>query len=195
MGELDNSSVVISLLVLSTIAIFVHGFGAALLSLQLRHEENIQRTLLINLSCVEILGNLFRIFISNFHVFYKDPMKRIEVQMEVFDLRRYSLIIANTGIYWLYLSSLIYITMNRMLEIKLNLKYQIYCTPIRVKLVLATSWIVAILICLILCIIESQKEFLILNSMDYYMVFVSAVLEIFYLILVILAYVFILHRV
>ena len=191
MEKMDNPHVVICLLVLSALAICIHGFGAIILTLQQRYEENIQQTLLINLSCVEVLANIFRILYTNFHVLFKDPIKRVEVYLDVFNLSRYCLIIANTGVHWLYIVSLTYITVNRLLEIVLNIKYQIYCTIKRVKILIVISWVMTVLLCVVLCIVDATKEFLILVSMDHYMVYVSAVLEFLFLLLAIFTYAFI----
>ena len=99
MENMDNPHVVICLLVLSALAICIHGLGAIILTLQQRYEENIQQTLLINLSCVEVMANIFRILYTNFHVLFKGSIKRVEVYLDVFNLRRYCLIIANTGVH------------------------------------------------------------------------------------------------
>ena len=184
----------VTLIVLYIFIIIIHGFGSILLIKQHRQQQNVgnmQCIFLINLSCTEILANCLRILCIPLHHIISIPSHLMNPFAEV---QRYSFIIANTGIYLLYLSSMAYITLNRFFEVKLNIKYNIYCTIYRLKFLLITTWVFCIVTCISLSLVDVFNPFLIFILMDSYLVYIYASLEVVFLLLAITTYVFIFKK-
>ena len=134
----------VTLLVLNIGNVALHGFGVYILTcLYNQGQRNSQNLFLINLSISEILIGLF------------DCFNRIPDLISVSDdiltiintINNYITIVAFTGIAVVYYMVMIYITLDRLLNILLSLRYRIYCTETKAKNLLQVTWIVALLIC------------------------------------------------
>ena len=70
-----------------------------------------------------------------------------EILPTINTIHNYMSIVVFTGIAVVYCMVMVYITLDRLLNILLSLRYKIYCTETKAKHLLQVTWIVALLIC------------------------------------------------
>ena len=134
----------VTLLVLNIGNVALHGFGVYILtSLYNQGQRNTQNVFLINLSISEMLINFVVCLrrISDFISVSDDKPTIIN------RINNYMTIVLYTGMFPVYYMVMVYITLDRLLNILLSLRYCIYCTGTKAKRLLQVTWIVALLIC------------------------------------------------
>ena len=115
--------------------------------------DSIQRLLVINLSITEaIMSSIGVIATVSEMISYKEG-----ASSNTFD--KYVTIPRNTGLVFMYFLSMIYITVDRLLEIHLNIKYPLYCSQTKTKWLLITAWMIAILMSLSVIFVTMTTEF------------------------------------
>lgn len=122
------------------------GCGYLLICQYKRDRKGVQQLLMINLCANELVMNLLGIFYTPPELFVslKDESKETS---DVF--RSYVLVCGATGIYYSYYLSMIFITFDRLLGIRLHIQYRVYVPFRLVKGILITSWVSCITISII----------------------------------------------
>ena len=134
-----NVALKIILLLLNLLNTFLHTTGFDLLfHLYKEGNQEVQILFLINLSLIEGFVNITG-FISQITFFY------IETSTIANEIYTYIRIIHATGMAFIYLMAIIYITVDKWLEILLNIKYSLYVNERRVKYLLTATWLIGLL--------------------------------------------------
>jgi len=127
----------ITFLVLCSVNISVHTIGSyILISLYRNGHNSIQRLFITNLSITEAILNLLGVlsimtnFISHGSIATSKPS----------DAADYVNMANYTGIGMQYLLMMIYITIDRLLEVYLNIKYPLYCKEKHAKRLIVLTW-------------------------------------------------------
>ena len=132
-----NVALKIIILLLNLLNTFLHTTGFYLLfHLYKEGNQEVQILSLINLSLIEGFVNITG-FISLF--FY------IETSTIANEIYTYIRIIHATGLAFIYLMAITYITVDKWLEILLNIKYSLYVNERRVKYLLTATWLIGLL--------------------------------------------------
>ena len=127
------------LLLLNLLNSFLHTTGFYLLiCLYKEGNQEVQILFLINLSLVEGFVNITG-FISQITFFYIKP------SIIANEIYTYIWIINETGINFIYFMAIIYITVDKWLEILLNIKYFLYVNERKVKYLLTATWLTGLL--------------------------------------------------
>ena len=72
---------------------------------------------------------------------------------------KYVSIIRKTGLAFAYTSLMIFITVDRLLEIFLNIKYPLYCTAAREKWMLVAMWLTALFILVTVIVLSLMNDY------------------------------------
>lgn len=145
-----DRGIVIILLVLNMLNVLLHAFGVYLLKTIQRTEDNIQYIYLTHLSICEALMNLFE-GLRHIPNFLELSANQHSVNQ---DLQSYTKIIMFAGISLVYYFVMIYITLDRLLDILLNIKYPLYINIVKVKNLLRMTWFVALLVVVTVCFLQ-----------------------------------------
>ena len=131
-----------------TVNIILHSIGIHSLVLIYKHGQlqSPQRLLLIYLSFAELLQNIARfIYCISFLALLRLP-KIVLVEISI-----YVNFILITGLLYLFISALVFITLDRLLCVILGLKYSTYCTIGKTKTIIASTLFISLVICCIAC--------------------------------------------
>jgi hypothetical protein len=177
-----------SLTTIAFINIIVHSIGLyLLLCLHKNNDGDINQMYIINLSAVELLGNTFW--------FLTDLLNLIEVFITplpiIADARVYISFITCTMFLFVYYMSMVYITIDKFLEILLNIKYPIYCNTTKTKYLLTVTWVLGFFFCISLIVVCK------LGGFEYRVPFVKYVYPTFdflFICIVVACYSYIIHR-
>ena len=104
----------------------VHSFGCYTLIIQYRTtRKTVQQFLMINLSLTELIQNVLATLTTPIYDMNMDiPAKLAEDMRHVQDY----IVIVYEMMTFNYYTSIIYITCDRLLAVRLSLKYRLYCT-------------------------------------------------------------------
>ena len=137
-------STLIALVCLFTVQlvnIALHSIGCYLLiTLYKRGQDTTQRILLINLSATELLLNVFGGVMSIQSILILKGMDILEEQ------HVYTSIIRDSGLMVIYFIDMYFITIDRLLEILLNINYYSYVSQEKVKYLLFATWLFGIIL-------------------------------------------------
>lgn len=131
----------LTLLVLNIMNILLHGMGSYLLRIQYRKgKKNPQIIFILNLSVCELIMN----FLESVRriIFLFKLSSSVVLMLE--EVQKYVLIVMFTGISFVFYMDMLYLTIDRLLCILLNLNYNYYCKSSRAKYVLYITWTVGI---------------------------------------------------
>ena len=160
----------------------LHSTGCYLLHSTIKKGRGyIQQLFIMNLSVSELLKNLLKLFrytIQLTGLFYTLPQA---LNVAVFYVRLNHI----WGVYMLSYLSMLYITADRLLATTLNLKYKLYITELKAKVLVVFSWVVVLLFSFSLSILHHTTGFVIdnIHAASFY-----AVSHIFYTVLAIFTY-------
>lgn len=130
-------SITIVHIVLNFINIFLHGTGIYLLNiLRKREESNIQNLLILNLSVTELSMNAFELIRTVFLLLKKYNL----ASFTTMQIEEYLSIVMYFGISIVFYLDMSFITLDRLLNILLAIRYRIYCTEERAKYLLYVTW-------------------------------------------------------
>ena len=177
------------LLVFNILNVIIHSLASYLLiCLYQNGDQNVQQLYLINLSVSEALANFLGIFTSSLteSIAFSESTASI-----VEEVQSYIWIIVYTMIYLLYYMSMIYITTDRLLDILLNLKYPVYCDEFKAKCLLITTWILGIILCLVVVLLHTFKDW---DCEDAFFKYFYPTVDFLFLIIAMFTYVFIFKK-
>lgn len=180
-----NVVVNVTLFFLSLINIFIHSVGCYLLySLFRNGKENLQQFYLLHFSSCQVVINSLELFCCLLEMI---PTSTVDFH----GLREYMDIIniaGNGTVYYLFTS---YITIDRLCDILLNIRYPVYWSERKVLYLIISSWLTGLALSVIFCLAYG------LINLNYYQVLFTYYFPTFnvgFLILVIVTYSFIFHR-
>ena len=145
----------ITLLVLNLANSLLHGVGIYLLvTLFPQSRFKIQQRYLIHLSVCEFTINTLEVIniLNGFVEYSPDAQSKVD---EVF---HYVLIIQFTGVSLVFYLDMIYLTLDRLFEIVLNIKYPVYWSEEKARNLLIVTWVVSGLITVAFCIAHGLLE-------------------------------------
>lgn len=174
------------MIIFQTVNILFHTVGLYLLKVLRRngHDDN-QFLLVMNLSASEIILNQSYIVLFTLSILqHLKPGATLDILIKYFE------ILSSAFINFVYYFSMIYIAINKMLEVQLNIKYQIYCSERNVKRLLYTTWISGFMLSAVIMIMEYLVEFHFHVVLTYF----YTTLDIMFIFVVGGAYIFIFHR-
>ena len=145
----------IILIILRLLNVIFHCLGCILLVSQYRNgEDTPQQLFLINFSSIKAIQNLMTIFMSP----WSDMISLSDSVLQHVDMfQEYFVIIIEILIWLMYHVNMLYMTIDRMLAIWLNLKYSLYCTLSRAKYLIICTWITSVLFLLIIMFMYAFK--------------------------------------
>lgn len=174
---------------ISFINVIVHSIGLyLLLCIQKNYDENVQQIYIINLSVVEIFGNILW-FISDLNKFI--VFDSITPYPYITQVNDYVSFITCTVFLFVYYMSMVLITIDKSLEIFLNIKYTLYCSALRAKYLVYLTWMLGCFFCI--GIILACKIY----GLQYQLPFIKFVypaFDIFLILIVVICYSYIFHR-
>ena len=173
---------------LNIINVFLHSTGIYLLCcLYKRCRYKIQQLYLINLSIAECIMNLFEALIL-FGIFVpvsNDTAQILDIFID------YVLIVQFTGIAIVIYCVMIYITLDRLLDISLNIEYPVYWDESKAKYLLILTWVLSAIYTLTTCLMYKFVEFD-WKAVAYKYIFPT--LEFSFVVLTIITYSYIFHK-
>lgn len=173
---------------LTLVNITVHSIGLhLLLCLHKNDDGDVNQIYLINLSAVEILGNVFWFFV--------DILRLVEIsglKSPVIDtVQMYISFLTCTLFLFVYYFTMVLITIDKCLEIFLNLKYPLFCNSANAKYLLACIWVVGGIVCVSLILACKVGGF------DYrvpFVLYVYPTFDLSYIAIVVGCYSYIFHK-
>lgn len=124
--------------------VLLHSIGIYLLvKIQQRNSGNIQTVYVINLSVCEAIMNFLELLrrIPSFFTIRADVESTISVVNE------YIHIVMFTGISFVFYWVMIFLTLDRLLDILLNIRYPIYWNETKTKNLLGGTWFLGVMLC------------------------------------------------
>lgn len=177
----------------------LHGLGFYLLMcLYMKGQGNVPQLLVINLSLVECVLNIFLIIQNSVNYQYlhlkynKNATKEDTAVLKT--LSRSLGFIGYTGLLYLYYAAMIYITVDRALAILLSFKYHHFMTKTKAKIILLATWIFNVSLIISLIVIGAVyswntiirfNSLVIWYSVSYY---IPAFFDFLYLVIALISY-------
>lgn len=184
-----NSILLISLLILNLVNVFLHGIGSTvLIYLYPKTRQKAQQLYLIHLSVSECIMNVLesiRIIAKLSDYPSNSPNSVVE------KIRHHILIIAFTGVSFVFYFDMIYITVDRLMIVVLNHQYTRYWNKGKAKLLLLLTWCGGVVISMLVTVTYVLVDF------DWEAVFFKyfyPIAEFAFIILAFLTYGFILRK-
>lgn len=182
----EDITLEILLLVVYFINVFIHAFGIYLLAkLYKRNNDNLATLYLLNLSMSELTRNvlkiiegpIFRSLVYNDHEVLGIIVNQIRL-------------ISATSVEFLFYGSMFSLTLNRLFEIALNIRYPVFWNLQKGKQQLIAMWILGVVLYIVLAIIDISDVHLLYNTI----LLVYIILDIVYLVIGISTYAFIFRQ-
>ena len=127
------------LLTLQTISIAFHSGGLYLLKcLRENASDDIQLLLVVNLSVSEVLLNISYIVLFVCNLMWQN------LGTSGYAVWHYTQIVSGSTLKFAYYATMVYLTVNKLLEMVLNIDYVRVCTMAKGKILLAMTWLVAV---------------------------------------------------
>lgn len=146
---------------LAFINILVHSLGMRLLFCLYREDDKVNTLLLIYLSATEIFGNVCCLFIDVLQVIEQslssDKFHAVKIAQE------YICTIKSSTFLFVYYMVMVYIMVEKFLDIRLDLKYPLYCKLDKVNNLMSVTWFVGWMACIALILVNQ------VGGIDYYM--------------------------
>lgn len=184
------SPVTITIFALQVLNVLIHAFGLYLL-LCVFHDgnSNVQLIYILNLCVSELLINLIGVVIlSVSFCFAHSSHETIIVLQNVY---QFLIVVLETGILLVYYMCMFIITLDRLMEILLNIRYPIFWNEIRAKRLMICIWIV----CLAIGITLSTLTYTYRMSFETtFIQYIYPTLDVSFLLLAALTYIFIFKK-
>lgn len=167
----------------------IHIFGCYLLASIFREGNgNIQLVYLLNLGISEAVINFLGILLTPLSSFGTFSTATISATHQV----QYSImIVLETGVLLVYYLCMVYITLDKLFEVKLNIKYPIYMNERRAKYLMIVTWIACLgfgsFVCIWFHTVKNKLE-------EPFVKYVYPTLDIGYLVLASVSYVIIFQK-
>lgn len=175
-----------STMVVQIITILFHSCGLYLLRC-VRHNgsDDVQLYLVMNLSACEVLLNLTYISLFSIDLAHGD-------QKQGYIKTIHAIIAVTSGscFNFVYYFTMIYIAINKMLEVYLNLKYQLACNIKNVKYLLLGTWLFGGILGSCMLFAEQFYAFDVTNANNYF----YTILDIMYIFIAIATHGYIFHK-
>ena len=138
-----NPFLTVTLLVFNLATVLLHVVGSVCLmkiyKLRNTQTHRNQQTLIFHLSISLIIISLSS-FVRHVSLYVNDT----ESDTESIERRQYIKIFSHTGTCFVYYMDMLYIIIDRLLSVALDLRYRMYCTKRRLKILLLVTWAIAI---------------------------------------------------
>lgn len=146
----------VTLLILNIANVILHGIGSYLLTCIYRKgERSAQKIFIINLSVCELVMNLMECIRRTIELYkLADSLSHTANEFQ-----HYLLIVIFTGVSFVFYMDMIFLTLDRLLNIILNFKYPIYCNESIAKYLLFVTWIIGAMISLSVIIAHYVIEY------------------------------------
>lgn len=171
--------------------LFLHSLGSYLLiRLYRRGKDDVEQIYLIQLSITDAMINLLSIVQTP--LVEQLPVSE-KVQSALEDLQYHVAVVLGTGLTLINYVTVMYITVDKLLEIFLNIRYPLYWSQERAKYLIITTWSVGLLICIIFSIISGDH----CNKVTYqdiFPVYVYPTFDFIFIIIAVTTYVFIFRK-
>ena len=141
------------LIAIQSINIVLHTGGLYLLTCFSRMgREDIQLFLVGNLSASEVLLNITFVVIFSCNIYAARP------ESPVHALRMYTSMFSGSMIKFVYYMTMVYLALNKLLEVVLNVSYQRYCTMLKTKIIMILTWLLGAIFFLGISIQPSKQD-------------------------------------
>lgn len=131
-------SVAIILVIMNSVNVLLHGTGIYLLNvLHRKGKSNIQNIYILHLSVSELLMNSLEIIRTSLLLLIEYKISPNVCQQ----LEHYLSIVMFTGISFVFYLTMVFITIDRLLNIVLVIRYRVYWSERKAKLLLRGTWI------------------------------------------------------
>lgn len=146
------------------LTVICHSCGFYLLKcLRRQGHTDVQIILVMNLSVTEILLNMSYIILFVLKISVTmNSMKSIS------DIVHYIDIISAVFVNFNYYMTMIYIALNKMLQVFLNIKYSLFCRTSNVKYLLAATWLTSLSLCSIVLGADTIEGFNFHKTVKYF---------------------------
>ena len=176
---------------ISFVNILVHASGLKLLFCLYRNNEKVQTLLLIHMSAIEIFGSICWIVIDFLQVVALSLSSGSSGIIAI--IQEYICLITSSTFLFVYYMVMVYIMIDKFLDIYLDLKYELHCTVYRVNNLMSVTWFIGWMMGIALILISQVWE------IDYHMPLVKFIYPVFDVsVLIVMAtcygYVFIKYR-
>ena len=172
------------LTILSALVLLLHSLALVLLfKIKVQNVNGSQKYLLTSLCLVELCLGANSILFSTFKSL---EMVTVLETVEIFDLIPLYLLYLLIPLYLLHLLIMIFITLDRLFEFRLNIKYSLYWSP--KKTFYALTIVFSILILVLVCLIILKVFFTSFAFVKIIMIYVLPQFEIIFMILAIYTY-------
>ena len=181
------SGIDIALVTMNIINMLYHAMGSFLLiSIYKRRRQTTQQLYIINLSLTEFIACVM-ILLEEFPDLI--PMNiTVSTTLKLVDKYLYVIIYV---IFCLYYISMMFITMDRLLGVLLNIKYPIYWSKRKTKYLLLTTWIIVVIACVVVSTIYKLTKF---DYKVFFTTYIHSILNFNFILLVLFTYTYIFHQ-
>ena len=180
-----NLAVVVTLLVMNVTNTLLHAAGASLLIYTYKHgRPGSDNVYVINLALSEFFLNLLQAVRSSLELSSMD----VENEGTSIQVQKYIKIVTFTGISFVYYIDMIYLTLDRLLLIVLNIRYPIYWNETKTIWLLRITWLFGILLAILICLLTRYTHYI---WEDTFYTYCYPALEILFLVTATFTYVFI----
>ena len=146
------------------ITVCFHSCGFYLLRcIRKNGNDDIQLILVMNLSASEVFLNISYIIIFSLNI-----SRSSSDSHDVYEIVKYIDIVSSTFINFVYYLTMIYIAINKILEVLLNLKYELHCNKTKTKYLLGATWILGFGICVAVIISVKLAAFQYQDPITYF---------------------------
>jgi hypothetical protein len=135
----------IIIFILININLILHSIGIyALINVYKNGVQTVEQLYIINLSLVELATQLldFIRHLPNFLTFSDNASSTVQ------EVQYYLKIVLFTGVCPVYYLSMNYITINKLIEVILNIRYSVYWNEGKAKILLKITWCISIIVCI-----------------------------------------------
>ena len=145
------------LMVLYITNIVLHSIGLYLLHcLRKSGDGDVQLVYIMNLSTVELVISVLNLILNMLYMFpYHDTAALIRMKQT----NEYLTIVIHTMLSFVFYMCMILITLDKMLEVWLNIRYSIYCNAMKAKYLMYFTWVIGFIIFVIIITTYLLLEF------------------------------------
>ena len=174
----------VTMLSLIMLNIIFHSIGCyLLLKLYKNGKENVQQIYLINLSITHTLGNMFQL------------ISRVLLMVKNGDTAYFCIIVILLTLFtFSYYMSMVYITVDKALDILLNIKYPLYWNEHRAKYLVYLTWLVGVLTSVFVFVLHYVGNITVENIADHMFLYVYPLFDFTFVVLAVLCYSFLFHK-
>ena len=172
----------ITLILLNIVNITLHSLGSYLLiNLYQQGLKNSQQVYLINLSICELMLNILEC-LNIIPDFVSIPKS---ISYEIQEIQHYILIVIFAGMSFVFYMDMVYITLDRLLNVSYKLKYFAYWDELKAKRLLFVTWLIGLLSCVSISLLHYFTEY---QWKDLYFKYIYPVLAFAFFLLALVTY-------